>query len=68
MRTHIFLKPGENTNNERIVSISEEWGGNTLLTEGSLPWPPFLSLIHKKLRLFTGSFILSFAQNIKSFL
>ena len=35
MRTHIFLEPGENPNNERIFSISEEWGGNRLLTEES---------------------------------
>lgn len=67
MRTHIFLEPGENPNNERILSIYEEWGGNKLLTEESLPWPPFLGLIHQKLRLFTGSLILSFARNIKSF-
>ena len=67
MRTHIFLEPGENPNNERILSIYEEWGGNKLLTEESLPWPPFLGLIHQKLRLFTGSLILRFARNIKSF-
>ena len=67
MRTHIFLEPGENPN-EKISSIYEEWGSNELLTEESLPWPPFLGMIHQKLRLFTGSLILSLARNIKSFM
>ena len=33
-------------------------GGNVLLTEKSLPMPPYLGLIHQSLRRFTGSLVL----------
>ena len=32
-------------------------GGNVLLTEKSLPMPPYLGLIHQSLRSFTGSLV-----------
>jgi len=59
MRTHLLLEPAEKPgSSERVFRLYEEWGGNVLLTEKSLSWPPYLGLIHQSLRRFTGSLIL----------
>jgi len=59
MRTHLLLEPAEKPgSSERLFKLYEEWGGNVLLTEKSLPMPPYLGLIHQSLRRFTGSLVL----------
>ena len=59
MRTHLLLEPAEKPgSSERLFRLYEEWGGNVLLTEKSLSWPPYLGLIHQSLRRFAGSLVL----------
>ena len=59
MRIHLLLEPVEKPgSSERLFKLVEEWGGNVLLTEKSLPMPPYLGLIHQSLRGFTGSLVL----------
>ena len=61
MKTHILLKLSKDLNEERIFTIIEEWGGNKLLSEEN---SPILGWIHKKMRIFAGSVILTFARNV----
>ena len=59
MRIHLLLEPAEKPEySEGLFKLVEEWGGNVLLTEKSLPMPPYLGLIHQSLRGFTGSLVL----------
>ena len=54
MRYRLMLEPPEQLGGpERIFSITEEWHGNSLVTDRNT-FPPFYGSMHRRLRRFTG--------------